>query len=250
MQRPIRSTRSKASPGLIDRPTSRRPTTVVAKEKATKKQAVASKADEQHRRAAQVAEIEKEIKQAQAEAQPVGQRGRGKVVKKTFRRPNSDVNVGPCDRNASTSSLISHCSHCLPPIQATKTDHGKRSAESADLSEPEQAMAVKVTKYVPLPDLFDTLSDCCRAAGSSYPNPRQDALSKPSRLINSVKTTIANLAAADADGDEESNEPTEDEVVDDIEYTTGSGDSLVRPPPSFLSFNLTGFSHWGQGVVS
>jgi len=82
MQRPIRSTRSKASPGLIDRPTSRRPTTVVAKEKATKKQAAASKADEQHRHAAQVAEIEKEIKQAQAEAQPVGQRGGGKVVKK------------------------------------------------------------------------------------------------------------------------------------------------------------------------
>jgi len=106
MSRPIRSTRLKTSPGLVDRPAPRRSTAVVAEVKATKKQAAASKAEEQRCRAAQVAEIEKEVRRAQAEVQLVGQRGRGQVIKKTFRHPNGDANVSLRDHNALASPLF------------------------------------------------------------------------------------------------------------------------------------------------
>jgi len=93
MQRSTRNTRSAANPGLVDCPNPRRSSTVVAEEKAKKKQAAMLKAEEKRRRVAQVAEVEKEVRRAQVEAQQVGQRGRGKVVKKTFPRPATDANV-------------------------------------------------------------------------------------------------------------------------------------------------------------
>jgi hypothetical protein len=110
MSRPIRSTRSKVSPGLIDRPAPRRPTTVVAAEKAKKKQAAASKAEEQRHRAAQVAEVEDEIRRAQVEAQSVGQRARVRVTKKTFERPANEkrVRTFPSFTEFPTDPHISH----------------------------------------------------------------------------------------------------------------------------------------------
>ena len=94
MQPPIRTTRSNPNPGLIDRPNARRPSAVVTKEKAKKQQAVTSKAEELHQRAAQVSELEREVRKAQAEVQPVRRGGRAKVVtKKTFPRPGGDTNV-------------------------------------------------------------------------------------------------------------------------------------------------------------
>jgi len=84
MQPPIRTTRTKANPGLIDRPSSRRSNVIVTQEKAKRQQAAISKAEESCRRAAQVGEIEREIRIAQAEVQPVGKGGRGKAVKKSF----------------------------------------------------------------------------------------------------------------------------------------------------------------------
>jgi len=93
MHLPTRTTRSKASPGLIDRPNPRRSSTVVAEEKAKKKTAAMLKAEEQRRRATQVAEVEKEVRKAQAEVQTVGRRGGGKVIKKTFQRPAEEANV-------------------------------------------------------------------------------------------------------------------------------------------------------------
>lgn len=71
MQPPIRITRSKASPGLIDRPNTRRPSTIVAQEKAKRQKVATSKAEELRRRAAQVSDVEREVRKAQAEAQPV-----------------------------------------------------------------------------------------------------------------------------------------------------------------------------------
>ena len=86
MHPPPRVTRSKVSPGLIDRPNTRRPSTAVAEEKAKKKSAATLKAEEQRRRAAHVAEVEKEIRAAQSEVHQVS-RGGGGVIKKTFQRP-------------------------------------------------------------------------------------------------------------------------------------------------------------------
>ena len=93
MQHSTRTTRSKTSPGLIDHPNPRRPSTVVTEEKAKKQKAATLKAEEQRRRIARVAEVEKEVRKAQGEAQQVGQRSRGKVTKKTFFCPAADVNV-------------------------------------------------------------------------------------------------------------------------------------------------------------
>jgi len=94
MQPPPRTTRSKASPGLIDRPSSRRPSAVVVQEKTKKKEAATLKAAELHRRTEQVKEVEREGKRAQAEVVAARQRGRDKIVKKTFPRPDENTNVG------------------------------------------------------------------------------------------------------------------------------------------------------------
>ena len=93
MQCSTRTTRSKTSPGLIDRPNPRHPSTVVTEEKAKKQKAATLKAEEQCRHITRVAEVEKEVRKAQEEAQQVGQRSRGKVTKKTFSRPAADANV-------------------------------------------------------------------------------------------------------------------------------------------------------------
>jgi hypothetical protein len=92
MQPPARNTRSTANPGLVDRPGPRRSNAVVTQEKAKKQRAAASKAEELRRRAAQVDEVEKEIRKAQAE-ELVRRRGRGKVTKKTFPRPSGSTSV-------------------------------------------------------------------------------------------------------------------------------------------------------------
>lgn len=94
MPNPARTTRSQISPGLVDRPNLRRPSAVVAEEKAKKKKTAALKAEEQRRRVAQVAEVEKEVRKAQEEAKQTGKRGRAtKVTKKIFCRPSQDANV-------------------------------------------------------------------------------------------------------------------------------------------------------------
>lgn len=92
MQPPPRTTRAKASPGLIDCPSSRRSSAAVTQEKAKKQQAATLKAEELRRRTAQVNEVEREVRKAQAEALPVRQGGRAKAIKKTFPRPG-EVNV-------------------------------------------------------------------------------------------------------------------------------------------------------------
>src|ERR1700679_2127444 len=93
MQRPARLTRSKVGPGLIDRPTPRRSSAVVAQEKAEKQKAADSRAEESQHRAAQVSEVEREVRKAQAEAHAVGDGG--KITKKKFSRPSQDAIVSP-----------------------------------------------------------------------------------------------------------------------------------------------------------
>ena len=93
MQPPVRNTRSKASPGLVDLPGSRRSSAVIAQEKAIRQQAAALKAEESRRHAQQVSEVEGEIKRAQAEAKAVRQGGGGNVTKRNFQRPDGDANV-------------------------------------------------------------------------------------------------------------------------------------------------------------
>ena len=93
MQPPVRTTHSNASPGLIDCPSGRRPSTIVAQEKAKRQQAATLKAEELCQRAAQVSDVKREVRKAQAEAQPARRGGRAKVTKKTFLRPDEDVNV-------------------------------------------------------------------------------------------------------------------------------------------------------------
>ena len=93
MQPPIRTTRSNPNPGLIDHPSACCPSTVVTKEKAKKQQVMTLKA-ELCQCTAQVSELEREVRRAQAEVQPVRQGGRAKVVtKKTFPCPGGDTNV-------------------------------------------------------------------------------------------------------------------------------------------------------------
>ena len=114
MQPPVRTTRTKANPGLVDRPSSRLSNAVVTQEKAKKQQAAITKAEELRRRAAQVGEIEREIRAAQAETQPVGQGGRGKTVKKSFRRPGGNANVSSSDPTHPQVYQFSYRSPCLP----------------------------------------------------------------------------------------------------------------------------------------
>jgi hypothetical protein len=93
MSHPIHFTHSKDSLGLINHPAPHCPTNIIAAEKAKKQQAVASKAEEQHRRAVQVAEVENKIRCAQVEAQLVRQRARVRVVKKKFEHPANEKRV-------------------------------------------------------------------------------------------------------------------------------------------------------------
>jgi hypothetical protein len=96
-----RSTRSEASPGVVDLPRSKRSSAVVAQEKSKKQEAARLKAEEARRRAAEVAKVEREVRKAQAEAQvdaraepqavKKGARGKGKMVRKTFARPVEDA---------------------------------------------------------------------------------------------------------------------------------------------------------------
>jgi hypothetical protein len=97
MRPPARTTRSKASPGIVDCTSSRRSSAVVTQEKAKKQQVATLKAKESHRRIAQVGEVEREIRRAQVEASPTKRGGRGMIVKKNFPRPDVHANVSPSD---------------------------------------------------------------------------------------------------------------------------------------------------------
>ena len=100
------------SPGLVDCPNPRRSSAVVAQEKAKRQQAATSKAEKLRHRTAQVNEVEREIRRAQVETLPVRQRGEGKIIKKTFPRPDEDANVSS-DLCASINSPLILT---LPPI--------------------------------------------------------------------------------------------------------------------------------------
>ena len=117
MHPPTRTTRSKANPGLVDRPGSRRPSTVVAQEKAKKQQVAASKAEELRLRTARVKEVEREVRKAQAEAQSARQGGGGKVIKKAFPRPSGDTNVSFSSRSMCPGihKTSHHCDSDRPP---------------------------------------------------------------------------------------------------------------------------------------
>ena len=119
MQPPARTTRSTISPGLIDRPNPCRSSAVVTQEKAKRQQAVTLKAEKLRRRAAQVNEVEREIRRAQVEVPPVRQRGEGKIAKKTFPRPDKDANVSSSDLCASINFPLILA---LPPI--ANADYG------------------------------------------------------------------------------------------------------------------------------
>jgi len=133
MQPPPRTTRSTVSPGLVDRPNSRCSSAVVTQEKAKRQQAAALKAEKLRHRTAQVNEVEREIRRAQAEVPPVRQRGEGKITKKTFPRPDKDVNVSSSDLCASGnfSPILT-----LPPI-ANNTDYnGQERQEECGFCRP------------------------------------------------------------------------------------------------------------------
>jgi len=241
MQRSARSTRSTANPGLIDRPNPHRSSAVVAEEKAQKKQAATLKAEERRRRIAQVAEVEKEVRKAQEEVQQVGQRGRGKLVKKTFPRPAADVNVSSYRRALARSAvfpptLTPHASP--PPTQATKVNRGKRNAEMAELSDPElTTVAAKSSRCVsPTRILFDSLNNNYRTIGSSSPRSYQDTIRhKPAGLAGHARAAIMHPAMTAADEDDEPIMLTEDEEIDDnLRYSGGSADTLMRPPAFHL----------------
>jgi hypothetical protein len=106
MQPPSRTTRSKASPGVVDLPEPRRPSAVVSKEKAKKQEATKLKAAEARRRAAQVKAVEAEVRKAQkeglTESRVLGKGDKGKKVKKAFSRPAGDVS-GPSETSTSVS---------------------------------------------------------------------------------------------------------------------------------------------------
>ena len=84
MHPPPCATCLKASPGLIDRSSSCCSSAVVTQEKTKRQKAAALKADESHCCAARVAEVEREVKKAQGEAQAVRQGGGGKIAKKNI----------------------------------------------------------------------------------------------------------------------------------------------------------------------
>ena len=111
MQRSTRTTRSKASPGLVDRPNPRRSSAVITEEKTKKQKAATLKAEERRRRVAQVAEVEKEVRKAQEEAQRVGQKARGTMIKKTFLHPAADATVSPYRYHKINNNLLTVNDH-------------------------------------------------------------------------------------------------------------------------------------------
>ena len=95
MQHSTCTTHSKASPGLVDCPNPYCSSTVITEEKTERQKAAMLKAEEQHCHVARIAEVQKEVQKAQEEAQQVGQKARGKMIKKTFPHPAADATVSP-----------------------------------------------------------------------------------------------------------------------------------------------------------
>lgn len=121
-------------------------------------------------------------------------------------------------------------------------NQGKRNADSANLPEPELTTVTKVTKYVSqLASPFNSLSSYPRVAKSSSPRSHQDiAPSKPSGFTGAARTATAHPTVATVDEDDEPSMPTEDEeAADDLEFSNGSNDSLVRPLTSCTYIKLT-----------
>jgi hypothetical protein len=112
MERSTRTTRSKVSPGQVDRPPPRRSSAVVTQEKAKKQQAAKLKAEELRRRAARVSEVEREVRKAQEE----GPSAKQNVAKKTFPRLVAGVNVSRSDPSMHICDLTNfHVSPRTPP---------------------------------------------------------------------------------------------------------------------------------------
>lgn len=228
MQPPPRTTRSTANPGLVDRPSSRRSSAVVTQEKTKKKEVATLKTAELNRCAAKVNEVEREVRRTQVEAVATGQGGREKIVKKTFPRPDENDNVGSLIlMQIRLHQFLTNPHTSLPPTQATKANQGKRDANSADLSE--LTMVTKVTRFVAqVYSLFGSLNGY-RVTKSSSPRSSKDiASNKPSGLTGSAKPTIIPPTATTADEGDESSTSTEDEeVIDNLEFSTSSENSLV-----------------------
>ena len=121
-------------------------------------------------------------------------------------------------------------------MQATMADQGKRNSDSVDLSDPESTTAAKTAKCVSqVILLFGSLSGQYRVAKSSSPRSHLNiAPTKPSGLTGRAKSATTHPIILTANEDDESS-ATEDEVIDDLEYSTSSKDSLVRPPISHVS---------------
>jgi len=104
----------------------------------------------------------------------------------------------------------------------------------AELSDPELMIVVaKSSRCVsPARILFDSLNNNYRTIGSSSPHSYQDTIrNKPAGLAGHAKAAIMHPAVTAADEDDEPITLTEDEEIDDnLEYSGGSADTLVRPP--------------------
>jgi hypothetical protein len=99
-----------------------------------------------------------------------------------------------------------------------------------DLSEPEPTVVTKATKCVTRADSsFNSLSNYHRVAKLSYPRSHKNtAPKKPSGLTGPAKAITIHPTTTTADEDDESSTTIEDEeIVDNIEYSTSSKDSLV-----------------------
>lgn len=96
MHPPTRTTRSSKNPGIVDLPKPRRSPADVAADKAESKKIAAANAKKKRDRAAQVAQLESEIRIAQKEAAHSSGRGQKKRVKKTFSRPDLVEEVSSC----------------------------------------------------------------------------------------------------------------------------------------------------------
>ena len=121
-------------------------------------------------------------------------------------------------------------------MQATMADQGKRNSDSADLSDPESTTAAKTAKCVSqVILLFGSLSGQYRVAKSSSPRSHLNiAPTKPSGLTGRAKSATTHPIILTAN-DNESSATEDEEVIDNLKYSTSSKDSLVQPPISHVS---------------
>ena len=250
MHPPVRTTRSSKNPGVVDLPKPRCSPSDVAADKAESKKIAAANAEKKCERAAQVAQVESEMRIAQKEVAHPSGRGQKKRVKKTFSRPDL---VEEVRLNFLSIALTHPDSPYFPKATSTElapaaVQHPgselKRSVEMLELSdELKHARPTKVARYafVVMPPQFFCEADQRPRMTQLSQGTREVAANKPRGLADMRRhSPMVNMVIKDFDYRrvESETESDDEDVGDDLEYPGGLPVSLVSPLFLFVKLLL------------